>query len=249
VLLALAVPGGARAHGDPASHYLEAELLYPAFANRPSQAVELRLLGLLQEAARRGAPIKVALVANEGDLTDDPAMLRAPQRYAEFVGRELGATATAPIVVVTPFGYGVSGPGIDRADARSLVTGLGVPRAQGDALARAAMAAVRQIARAGGRPLPANVPPAPLLGSDARESSPGGSNDLIKLAFLFGVTFAVLFLSFELWSRRGRRRGASHDPHTPRRRAPANVPLRPAPRSSEPAASHPAGRGAPPSGT
>ena len=57
------VAAPASAHGDPAGHYLETDQLYPSFANRPSQALELQLLGLLQAAARRGYPIKVALVA------------------------------------------------------------------------------------------------------------------------------------------------------------------------------------------
>ena len=223
VLLALAAPGGPMGHGDPASHYLEAESLYPAFADRPSQAVELELLDLLQAAERRGYPIKVALVASADDLTDDPSMIRRPQRYADFVGRELGTSA--PIVVVTPFGFGVSGAGA----RRSLVAGLNVPRRDGDALARAAMGAVRQIARAGGHPLPADVPPAPMLGSDAPAGS--GSGDLIRVVALFGVTFLVLFLTFELWSRRGRRPAASHAPRTPRRTARGSVPPPPARRS------------------
>jgi hypothetical protein len=221
VLLALAAPGGAMGHGDPASHYLEAEPLYPAFANRPSQAVELQLLGLLQAAERRGYPIKVALVAGEGDLPDEPAMLRRPHRYAEFVRRELGPSVRAPIVVVTPFGFGVSGTG--------RIRGLDIPRRDGDALARAAMAAVRQIARAGGHPLPANVAPAPMLGSEAPAGS--GSGDLIRIVALFGVTFLVLFLTFELWSRRGRRTDAAHAPRTPRRTARASAPPPPARRS------------------
>ena len=141
-------------------------------------------------------------------------MLRRPQRYAEFVSRELGAAVRAPILVVTPFGLGVSGRElrdgrlrpIDRAGARSLVRGLEVPKPRrGDALARAAMAAVRRIARAGDRPLPADVPPARLLGSSGRSGdADGGSNDLARFAALFGGTFLVLWLSFELWSRRGR---------------------------------------------
>jgi hypothetical protein len=141
-------------------------------------------------------------------------MLRRPQRYAEFVDRELGATARAPILVVTPFGFGVSGRQlqdgrlrrIDRARARSLVRGLEVAKPRGgDALARAAMAAVRRIARAGDRPLPADVPAARLVGSSERGGdADGGSNDLARFAALFGGTFLVLWLSFELWTRRGR---------------------------------------------
>jgi hypothetical protein len=224
VLLALAAPGGAMGHGDPASHYLEAEPLYPAFADRPSQAVELQLLGLLQAAERRGYPIKVALVAGEGDLIDEPSMLRRPQRYAEFVGRELGEGVRAPVLVVTPFGFGVSGAGV----RRSVVGGI-QPHAGGDALARAAMAAVRQLARAGGHPLPADVPPAPMLGSKAPTAT--GSNELVRVAALFGVTFLLLFGAFELWARRGRPRGASRARRTPRRTARASAPPPPARRS------------------
>jgi hypothetical protein len=214
VFAALAAPSNALAHGDPPSHYLEAEQLYPAFADRPSQAIELQLLGLLQAAEQRGYPIKVALVAAEGDLTDDPAMLRRPQRYAEFVGAELGKSVRAPILIVTPFGFGVSGRElrngrlrpISRADARSLVRGLALPsRAQGDALAKASMAAVRQIARAGDRPLPAKVPPARVLGSrEPAGGSGGGSTDLVRIAVLFGATFLVLWVSYEAWLRRRR---------------------------------------------
>ena len=155
----------------------------------------------------------------------EPLDRTASQRYAEFVGRELGGGVRAPVLVVTPFGFGVSGDGL----RRSLVAGLNVPRRDGDALARAAMAAVRQIARAGGHPLPADVPPAPMLGSDAPAGS--GSGDLTRVVALFGVTFLVLFLTFELWSRRGRRPAASHAPRTPRRTARGSVPPPPARRS------------------
>jgi hypothetical protein len=214
VLVALAGANNALAHGDPASHYLEAEALYPAFADRPSQAVELQLLGLIQAAEKRGYPIKVALVAAESDLTDNPAMLRLPQRYAEFVSAELGANARAPILVVTPFGIGVSGRElrngrlrrVSRAGARALVRGLKAPtQAQGDLLARAAMTAVRRIARAGDRPLPANVPPARVLRSGAGGGDADtGTADLMRVAVLFGATFLVLWAGFELWTRRSR---------------------------------------------
>ncbi len=247
MLVALAAPGSALGHGDPASHYLEAELLYPAFASRPSQAVELELLGVLQASERRGYPIKVALVATEDDLTDDPQMLRRPQRYAEFVSGELGSTLRGPVLIVTPFGFGISGPDLTRAEARSLAQGLDPPQGrQGDALARAAIAGARQLARAGGHPLPADIPPAPVLGSEP-SSAGSGSTDLIRVAVLFGVTFLVLWLSFELWTRRAPRRDASRARHTPRRTADATVPPRRAQRSSEPESSRHVRRAAPPS--
>jgi hypothetical protein len=191
-------------HGDPASHYLEAEQLYPALASRPSQARELRLLGLLQAAERRDYPIKVALVATVDDLTDEPQMLRRPQAYADFVASELGGGLEAPVLIVTPYGLGVSG----QRGPRVPVRGIGVPRrADGDALAATAMVAVRRLAASDGHPLPAKVPPARLV-SRGVASAPGddsGGIDLRLAAVLFTAVLLVGLLAFELWIRVPRR--------------------------------------------
>jgi hypothetical protein len=206
-LAALAAPAGAAAHGDPASHYLEAERLYPAFADRPSQKLELELLGLLQAAERRGYPIKVALVANADDLTDNPDMLTEPQRYADFVASELGDRLAAPVLVVTPSGFGVSGR-VNRARVHAYLRGVDARRAaHGDALARAAIVAVRRIAQAGGHPLPARVPPAKLLGAGATStaSDSSGLGRWMTLS-LFVAVFLLLLLLFEVWIRTSRRR-------------------------------------------
>jgi hypothetical protein len=96
-------------------------------------------------------------------------MMRQPQRYASTVASLIERELSAPVLVVTPYGLGVAGSGIRNgvrrpvtaSEARRLVGGLEVTRdAQGDELARVAMAAVRRIARAGGHRLPAHVPPA-----------------------------------------------------------------------------------------
>ncbi len=97
------------AHGDPSSHFLEQDVLYPAVGDRPTQDTELRLLGLLYAARDAGYPIKVALVANEQDLTDDLSMLHEPQDYAEFVVAQLGLSRALPVLVITPGGYGLAG--------------------------------------------------------------------------------------------------------------------------------------------
>jgi hypothetical protein len=168
-ILVIAAPGSAWAHGDPASHYLETDPLYPSFARQPSVEVQLQLLGLLQATERRDYPIKVALVAGAEDLVDDLSLMREPQRYAGTVASTLSRELEAPVLVVTPFGIGVAGKGlrhgvlrpITARDARTLVGGVEVPAdAGGDDLARTAMVAVRRIARAAGRPLPARVAPA-----------------------------------------------------------------------------------------
>ena len=164
VLIALVAPAAAPAHGDPSSHYLETDQLYPGFANRPSQQVELELAGLLEAARQAGYPIKVGLVGSPDDLTEDASMFKKPQPYAEYVSAVLGApNVKAPLLIVTPNGIGVSGAQeldgrlrpVRRADARGLLGGARTsPDATGDELARAAMLAVRRIAQAGGHPLP-----------------------------------------------------------------------------------------------
>jgi hypothetical protein len=165
-LPALAAAGDAQAHGDPATHFLEGDVLYPAVASRPSQERELALIGLLRAAGQRGYPIKVALIATSADLALDPTMLRAPQRYAAFVAGQLQGAhpLRAPLLVVTPYGFGVAGP-VPRDVS---FAGLRVPaRADGDALAVAATTAVRRLARAGGHALPAHVAPAGFVYSPA----------------------------------------------------------------------------------
>jgi hypothetical protein len=224
----LAGPAAARAHGDPASHYLEGDSLYPAVASRPSQAVELQLMGLLAAADRAGYPIKLALVGNEEDLAYDLTMLRKPQAYAEFVASQVRAAGplAAPLVVVTPYGFGVAGneerggrlQAVTRASARDLLGALRIsPTAKGDALAAAGTAAVRQIASAGGHPLPARVAPATSTWTGAAGASPvvaapdddAPGVDLKLFAALFVAAFVVLCVVLELWMRRGRRRGSA----------------------------------------
>ena len=148
-------------------------------------------------------------------MVDNPDMLRTPQHYAEFVGSELGGELQAPVLVVTAYGFGVSGralrggrlAALDRADGRALLGGVAVPRrAQGDALAEAAIAAVRELARAGGHPLPAKVPPAKVLGANSGSSSDGLGVNVWLIVGLFAVVFIPSVLLFEIWSRTSRRR-------------------------------------------
>src|SRR3954454_8136345 len=138
----LLLPAGALVHGDPASHYLETDQLYPGFANRPSQAVELQLLGLLEAARQDGYPIKVGIVGSPDDLTDDPSMYGRPQAYAEFVSSTLGTrNVKAPVLIVSPKGVGLAGVRrqgartvpVTRADAKRLAARIGVSsQADGD---------------------------------------------------------------------------------------------------------------------
>jgi hypothetical protein len=216
LLLALAVPAAAAAHGDASSHYLETQALYPASTNQASPAVELQLLGFLDAVEAKGYPMKVALLGSVNDIPDEPQMLRAPQRYAERLGRQLerADVLTAPVVVVTPYGLGVSGRAmvrdrfgpVSRKGARALVGGIDVGRPpSGDELARAAIAATRRIAAAGGHPLPAHVPPAKVPTPPSLDP-PGQGSGVWAAAAVFAAIFGAAVAFYEVLARRSLRR-------------------------------------------
>jgi hypothetical protein len=202
-------PVAALAHGDPASHYLESDVLYPAFGDRPIARTELRLLGLLHAAERAGYPLGVALVATEADLTDDISMLQRPQDYAEYVVAQLGLSqATRPVLVVTPAGYGLAGGAaaadgrahlITRPEAAELLGGLPPVGAGGQGLAESAIGAVRLLAAESGHPLPAVVAPAlPLQSSSASQASTGPRFDWRLPAGVFVAVMAFAAAAFEV---------------------------------------------------
>jgi hypothetical protein len=199
----LCAPAVALAHGDPASHYLETGSLYPGFDLQPSQDVELQLMGVIDAAKHAGFPLKMAIVASEADVADNPEMLNKPQEYADYVvGALVGSRVPVdgPVVIVTPVGIGVAGPGAE--DMASVKTGQG-----GDALARAAMTAVRDIAAKAGHPLPAHIPPAqvaivPPKGGGLPDVDFGALTPLLVFAVIFGGA-ALLFELRQRLSRRG----------------------------------------------
>src|SRR3954451_2149962 len=125
LLLLLCAPAGALAHGDASTHYLETGNFYPGFGVRASQATELKLMGLLDAAQKAGYPIKVSILGDESDVSDRPAMLKHPQRYADFVARGLirAHELSAPVVIVSPYGIGVAGPGAEKIDVPTGASG------------------------------------------------------------------------------------------------------------------------------
>jgi hypothetical protein len=80
------------------------------------------------------------------------------------------------VLVVSPHGFGVAGRPPTRLDGLVLLRNVALPRrAGGNALAAAAMVAVRNLAQSDGHPLPARVPPAQVLG--ARIAAGGEASD------------------------------------------------------------------------
>ena len=201
------------AHGDPSSHSLEQDVLYPAVADRPSQETELALLGLLYAARDNGYPIKVALVANAQDLLD-PSMLNRPQDYAEYVAGEVGRARPlrGPLLVVSPMGYGLAGnvPGdggtlrpLEPGESSTLVAGLGAVAGEGgEALAIGAQVAIRRLAAEAGHPLPTVVPPAqPLRATAAAKAADGGGPNVWLALGIFVGVFLFAALAYEAQRR------------------------------------------------
>ena len=171
MLTAFAGSARALAHGDPTAHYLETDALLTSYAAPPEVAVELQLRGVLDAAAARGYPIKVVLFANEHDTGGEPEPLEDTQTYVKTVSDDLEAVSPlrAPVLIVTPDRLGLGGTQprggaptpITPAIAAELARGLPLAKeAEGNALARTAMVAVRRLAAAGGHPLPERIPPA-----------------------------------------------------------------------------------------
>jgi hypothetical protein len=107
-------PPSARADGDPASDVL---LLQSAFYPYPpvSQALETAMDTVLRAAARAGLQLKVAVVGSLQDLGAVPDFLGHPQRYAEFLDREISYNHQQSLLVVMPSGFGVVAAGPARA--------------------------------------------------------------------------------------------------------------------------------------
>jgi hypothetical protein len=202
-LLVLAcVPAGALAHGDASMHYLETGTFYPAFGKRPSPHAELKLMGLIEAAQRAGYPLKVSLLGDPSDVNGNLQMFRAPQRYADYVARQLklsGVPLKAPVLIVSPYGAGVAGPHAAPLTGVDVATG-----ASGDQLAQAATTAVRSIAAAGGHPLPAHVPAAqvPVV------KTPGSGYDFSGLTpfAVFLAIFGSAVVYLQIRTRMARRR-------------------------------------------
>jgi len=207
--------GVAHAHADPTIHYLETQNLLASVGLPAAQDVELQLLGLVQEIDRRGYPIKVSVIANETDTGGEPAPLEDPQAYAELVVRELELffPVEAPVILVTPNGFGVSGKHVSDGrlqpfpdgDGRSLLRGIAVPPLEADALARTAMLVVREVARAAGRPLPAYVPAAKALAP--QPGAAAGSNDVPTWVWsvVLGSAPLLAWGLYVFWTRTSRR--------------------------------------------
>jgi hypothetical protein len=161
-LVALLVAVGAptaRGDGDPASDVLlEQNVFYP-YAPSTSLALERELDGATAAAARAGVPVKVALIASALDLGAVTQLWDRPQPYADYLDQEISFATRQPLLVVMADGYGSRS--LNAREAAALAA-LPLPAGRtSDALAQAAVTAVRRIAAAAGRPIAAGATAAP----------------------------------------------------------------------------------------
>lgn len=166
----------ARADGDPASDVLATQQLFlPQGAAMPC-GQQVQLAGLLQEAAQRGYPIRVALIASAADLGSITELWHQPQNYAQFLGQELSLVYRGPLVVVMPDGFGLYN--LPRSLERNRAILAGSNPAGG--VGAAALRAVQNIAAAAGHSLP-------LPAATGSSSGTGSSSLLPWIAFAIGL--------------------------------------------------------------
>ncbi len=171
-LALVAWPARAVADGDPASDVLtETPVYFPADAGIPATR-QAQVLKLVDEAARRGYPLRVALIAHRSDLGSIGALWSKPNVYSWFLGTELSLVFHGTLLVVMPNGYGVDVIGEPGAAAKTQAAAaplihLAPAGGGGEALADSAITAVQRITSAAGIPLTlprATVPAAAASG-------------------------------------------------------------------------------------
>jgi len=212
-ILALAIalaagPSRALADGDPASDVLtETPVYFPADAGIPATR-QAQLLKLVREAADRGYPLQVALIAHRSDLGSIGALWNQPNVYSGFLGTELSLVFHGTLLVVMPNGYGVDvigEPGAaakTQAAARPLIH-LAPAGGGGAALADSAITAVRRIASAAGIHLTVPDAAVTVVGSS------GGVDVIAWVGLAVGIGVLAAAWTASVRARPVRRRVAS----------------------------------------
>lgn len=191
LLLLLAAPAVARAHGDPASDYLLVQNVFLPFNAKVDPKASAELAETIRAAEGKGLKIKVAVVASRYDLGTAFTLYNKPQKYARFLGLELSFQYHDRLLVVMPNGYGYAIGGKPDEGAAAVLQKLPPPGSGPTKQVRAATAAIRKLAFASGKPLPA-------AGSGGGRSK---TRDRITIAAGL-VALAALLAGIVLW--RGR---------------------------------------------
>ena len=195
--LALLVPAGARANGDPASDVLLTDQVFLPFEAPISKSAQDDLRKTVAEANKKGLKLRVALIAFTSDLGTATALWRHPQDYSEFLGKEIAFVYTGPLLVSMPSGFGFYNEGKPVASEEQALAKV-QPGQIPTALAESTTAAVRALAASKGITLPK-----PSSGSSA-------THDRLILGAAVLAFLLVLVFPARLLRRRGR--GAERSP-------------------------------------
>ncbi len=167
---------------------------------------QARLASVLSAAARRGYPIRVALIASASDLGSVTALWRQPQNYAHFLWQELSFAVHARVLVVMPRGMGLYDGRRPTAGEQAVLT-RSRPAAPEGGLVPVAATAVTGLAAAAGHPLPATI----TAPTESPRAGSGGTDTVSWIVFAIGAALIAGAWAASLRARplRGRERGAS----------------------------------------
>jgi hypothetical protein len=187
VLLSLAVActavPSARADGDPASDYLLTQKVFFPYDLKVPTAKQQQLVALVDEANRKGFPLRVALISSPYDLGSITSLWQKPQTYARFLGAELTYVYKNRLLIVMPNGFGFNRPGHSGAAERAVLAKIPVKPGT-TAFVDSSLAAVQALAKASGVKLTGTT--------SAKPSSRSHDRIVIVLGAVAALAVAVL---------------------------------------------------------
>jgi hypothetical protein len=187
----LALPAAARANGDPASDYLLVRNTFLPFTTGIDKDAVDRLEKTIQAADKAGYKIKAAMILAPSDLGTAFSLFRQPQRYAQFLGLELGFVYRGRLLVVMPNGYGYAVNGKPDPKSSRVLKGVPPPGADATKEVEAATLAIRRLAAANGHRL--------------EISSGGGSNARDRITIAAAATAGIAAIAAIALYRRQRK--------------------------------------------
>jgi len=178
VALACTAVPSARADGDPASDYLLTQKVFFPYDLKVPTAKQQQLVALVDEANRKGFPLRVALISSAYDLGSITSLWQKPQTYAHFLGAELTYVYKNRLLIVMPNGFGFNRPGHSGAAERAVLAKIPIKHGT-TAFVDSSLAAVQALANASG---------VKLTGTTSAEPS-SRSHD--RIVIVLGATAAL----------------------------------------------------------
>jgi hypothetical protein len=183
-ILALCLPAGLSAHGDPAGEALLEQDVFLPFGARIDPDLRSELVDTVTDANRAGFAVKVAVINTRYDLGIEFDLYGRPQAYASDLGRELSSPFHGHVLVVMPSGFGATLDGRRDPRALRLVRRLPAPGTSLVDEVSAATRAVRRLASASGYELSAGGD-----GSKTRDRLVIAAGSVALAALLAGIVF------------------------------------------------------------